>query len=339
MKILSIGNKSFECNVFTLSFSGDLERDYLNAYFKKSLWHARLSLLLAIFIYSVFGILDHWVVPEVKEELWFIRFALFCPFVLLVYLFSFTRYFKKYMQFAIFSVVLFAGVGIIGMIMIAPLPGNYSYYVGLILVFLYGYTFFKLRFIWATLAGWAIVIAYEFAAITLTTTPVEILINNNFFFLAGNFIGMIAGYSIEFYTRRDFLQTRLLEAEKKKVEDARKNLEVRVEERTLEIVKVNEELIERVVEQKKAEEALRQSEEQYRTLFEKSTDVVFISTPEGRFIDINPAGVKLFGFSSKDDLFKMTVRLLNLRSDLKQKKETKLSRLKQPLFYAMMMVR
>ena len=209
------GNKSLDAICLPYLLRDELEKDFLDAYFKKSLWHVRISLLLAIFIYSIFGILDHWIVPEVEEDLWFIRYALFCPYVLAVYLFSFTRYFKKFMQFAIFSVVLFAGVGIIGMIVIAPYPGNYSYYAGLILVFLYGYTFFKLRFIWATLAGWTIVIAYEFAAITLTTTPIEILINNNFFFLAGNFIGMIAGYSIEFYTRRDFLHTRLLESEKK----------------------------------------------------------------------------------------------------------------------------
>ena len=56
MKILCIGNKSFDCSLFTLSFSGKLEKDYLNTYFKKSLWHARISLLLAIFIYSIFGI-------------------------------------------------------------------------------------------------------------------------------------------------------------------------------------------------------------------------------------------------------------------------------------------
>jgi PAS domain S-box-containing protein len=54
--------------------------------------------------------------------------------------------------------------------------------------------------------------------------------------------------------------------------------------------------------QKRAEEALRSSEESYRTLFEDSMDVVFVSTPEGRIIDINGAGVKLFGYSSKEEL-------------------------------------
>ena len=51
-----------------------------------------------------------------------------------------------------------------------------------------------------------------------------------------------------------------------------------------------------------SEEALRKSEEQYRRLFEESKDAVFISTLDGRFLDINPAGLELFGYSSKEEM-------------------------------------
>jgi PAS domain S-box-containing protein len=52
----------------------------------------------------------------------------------------------------------------------------------------------------------------------------------------------------------------------------------------------------------RSEERIRASEEKYRTLFEESKDVVFMSTPSGRFLDINQAGVDLFGYSSKEEL-------------------------------------
>ncbi|MFQ6083496.1 MAG: PAS domain S-box protein, partial [Candidatus Aminicenantia bacterium] len=58
---------------------------------------------------------------------------------------------------------------------------------------------------------------------------------------------------------------------------------------------------------KRAEELLRKSEEKYRTLFEESKDVVFISTPEGKLVDINPAGVELFGYSFKEDLLEIDI--------------------------------
>jgi PAS domain S-box-containing protein len=53
---------------------------------------------------------------------------------------------------------------------------------------------------------------------------------------------------------------------------------------------------------KRSEEALRQSEEKYRRLFEESKDAIFISSPEGRFIDINPAGVELLGYFSRNEV-------------------------------------
>jgi len=53
---------------------------------------------------------------------------------------------------------------------------------------------------------------------------------------------------------------------------------------------------------KEAENALIKSEKKYRSLFEESQDVVYISKPEGRFLEMNPAGVKLFGFASEEEL-------------------------------------
>jgi PAS domain S-box-containing protein len=57
-----------------------------------------------------------------------------------------------------------------------------------------------------------------------------------------------------------------------------------------------------VTQQKLFHERLRESEEKYRSLFEESKDVIFISTPEGRFLDINQAGVELFGYASREEL-------------------------------------
>jgi len=253
MKIILSEYEGFSLNLITLSFTKEREKTFQEDYFTNSLRQVRLSLLLAIFVYSLFGILDAWIAPTAKLDLWFIRFMVFLPYVIAIYLFSFTQFFKKYMQVAIASVVLLAGLGIIAMTIIAPYPGNYSYYAGLILVFLYGYTFFRLRFIWASIAGWMIVIAYEISAIFINVTPWVILVNNNFFFLTGNILGMIACYSIELYLRRNYIQTALLEKEKKKVDEANRKLEERVEQRTLQLVNANRELQQRFRERQQAE--------------------------------------------------------------------------------------
>jgi PAS domain S-box-containing protein len=290
----------FKMNVLTLSFQENLEGAFQEEYSQKSLRHVQVALIVAIFFYGIFGILDAWIAPGDKHKLWFIRYAIFCPYVLSIFLFSFSKRFIKYMQGLVASMILVAGLGIIAMILIAPNPGNYSYYAGLILVFLYGYTFSKLRFIWATLAGWMIVIGYEIAAVALTHTPIPILINNNFFFLSGNIIGMFACYSIELYSRKEFMQTRLLEAEREKVDSANRELEKRVEQRTAQLVRANKELKEEISEHKRTQEELKKSEEKYRTILENIEEGYYEVDLSGNFTFFNDSIQKILGYDRNE---------------------------------------
>ena len=155
------------------------------------------------------------------------------------------------MQLANASVVLLAGIGVNGMIAIAPNYVSNTYYTGLILVLFFGYTFSKLRFIWATITGWMIVVAYEITAVFLSDTSISLMINNNFFFLTGNLLGMFACYSIEFYLRKEFIHSRLLENEKAKVNEANLELEKRVAERTTRLVIMNKNLQKEILERKR----------------------------------------------------------------------------------------
>ena len=52
--------------------------------------------------------------------------------------------------------------------------------------------------------------------------------------------------------------------------------------------------------QKRAIEALRESERKLRTLFNQATEGIFISDPQGRFLDVNPAGCQLTGYSRQE---------------------------------------
>ncbi|MBL7160988.1 MAG: PAS domain S-box protein [Anaerolineales bacterium] len=51
-----------------------------------------------------------------------------------------------------------------------------------------------------------------------------------------------------------------------------------------------------------AQQAVRQAEEKYRNIFENSLEGIFQSTPEGRFITVNPALAGILGYASPDDL-------------------------------------
>lgn len=62
-----------------------------------------------------------------------------------------------------------------------------------------------------------------------------------------------------------------------------------------------------VTKEREIEKKLIQSEEKYRRIFEESQDVVFVSSADGKFLDINPAGLQLFGYSSLDEIRKVDI--------------------------------
>jgi len=57
-----------------------------------------------------------------------------------------------------------------------------------------------------------------------------------------------------------------------------------------------------ITERKQAEEALRQAEQKYRSIFENAIEGIFQTTPEGRYISVNPALARMYGYGSPEEL-------------------------------------
>ena len=256
----STGLYEMDLNPITLAFPGDLEEKFLGDYYKNSMILIRISLLAGIFLYGFFSILDAQLVPEVKDKLWFIRFTIVLPSFLVVILLSYFPRLTKYFQALVTITMIIASYAIIIMISIIPPPENYSYYAGLILVFMWGYAFTRVRFIWATLAGWLIVVFYEIIAVWFSNMSFSVLINNNFFFISANVIGMFVCYSIEYYARTNYYVTNLLEEEQKKMQAANLELEKIAEERTAQLLQTNKDLRREIEERQRSEKEKKELE-------------------------------------------------------------------------------
>ncbi len=67
-------------------------------------------------------------------------------------------------------------------------------------------------------------------------------------------------------------------------------------------------MIKDITEDRKKEFALRESEEKYRILFEKSNDPILLMDENGRFFDYNDAAVRALAFSDRNFLFGLTLK-------------------------------
>ena len=66
-----------------------------------------------------------------------------------------------------------------------------------------------------------------------------------------------------------------------------------------------------ITERKRAEDALKQAEEKYRSIFENAVEGIFQTTPDGRFVAANLALARLLGFDSPEEL-------IDARTDIAQ---------------------
>jgi PAS domain S-box-containing protein len=57
-----------------------------------------------------------------------------------------------------------------------------------------------------------------------------------------------------------------------------------------------------ITERKQAEEALREAEQKYRAIFENAIEGIFQTTPDGRYISVNPALARMYGYDSPEEL-------------------------------------
>ena len=91
-------------------------------------------------------------------------------------------------------------------------------------------------------------------------------------------------------------EARLLSEQRRVAEE----LDQRVAERTRQLIIVNEDLRRENTERRRAEEALRESEERWRAVFENSAAGIALANPSGRFLAGNLAYQKMLGYSEKE---------------------------------------
>lgn len=90
--------------------------------------------------------------------------------------------------------------------------------------------------------------------------------------------------------------------------------------------------------QKTAEYALKESEEQYKSYFEKDIAGIFLSTPEGLLLDCNPAYINIFGYTSYEEILSINTEALYPSTQNRKSFLEKLEREKKLLNHELEMI-
>ena len=99
-------------------------------------------------------------------------------------------------------------------------------------------------------------------------------------------------------------------------EVAKGNLDIHIQATTQDEVGLLAESFNQMIQDlKQSQEALKEAEEKYRRIFEESKDMVYLTSVDGKFIDVNQAGLNMFGFASKEELMKIYVRDIYLNPE------------------------
>jgi response regulator RpfG family c-di-GMP phosphodiesterase len=207
-------------------FDDETEKDFLKETFYDDAYIIRLTFLICAALYGSFSIVDKWQVPELASLFFAVRFYLVVPVLLITAFLTYSRKFASIHQITYLINFIVCGVGVV--IMLVSVPENLTYYGGLFIVLYGGYSLIKLRYIYATVGGWAIFSFYILSIIFINgKIPFE-MFYLIIVFIGANFLGMISSYHFECTNRSNFLQNR-------KVEDYNLNLQEQVKKQVKEI--------------------------------------------------------------------------------------------------------
>ena len=173
----------------------------------------RFGILIGVLVYGLlFGIIDWVRETNALETIWSIRIGI-CVLGFCVYLIVDSRFFERFMQPVLSTLMVVAGIGLLGMIFSDD--DSRAYLDGPVLVVLPAYVLFRIRFIYASVAGLIVFILYCAVIYFIEGMRASDLWASAVFLFSANLIGMVAGYELEWYARKEFWQTLRIDEERR----------------------------------------------------------------------------------------------------------------------------
>ena len=209
-----LAEKYLPVNKLTLSFEDkNLNNEFISELAERSIKVVRSSMIFAFIIYAVFGLIVNDMLPN-SSELYLVNRIIGITFSIVIFSLTYLPVYKNHSQVILSSLIIFGGLNIVMM----SVDSSGILYVGLILTSIYAHSLLRLRFIYATITTWFLVITYLFVISTIKISPMNILMSNAFFLISANLVGMVASYSIEYFMRSAFWKSHIVKIKSRELE-------------------------------------------------------------------------------------------------------------------------
>jgi PAS domain S-box-containing protein len=297
-------------------FNETTNRAFLQSKEFVDLPYLRKAFTAFIILFALFGFIDPVYFPSNWGVLFIIRFAVVIPLFVVTVFLTFHKRFLMFYQHVL--ALCFAVGGIAIAIMLIMLPENIVYYGGLYLVYFSGYLLLRLRYIYASIAGWT-VFSFHIIGSLLATGPLpNIVLYGAVFFVGANLIGMFGAYHFEQKNRTQFLRDII-------IKEINNEMLAQFDEKTKQYdqlmtsIRKNQELIFKNEEKDRLTESLRQSEEQYKLLTTQmplglALHEVILNEDgkpiDYRYLSVNNSFERMTGLQRKDIIGKTVLEIL-----------------------------
>ncbi len=220
----SKGANQADMSPYTLRFRDrDMEKRFTLQTAEQTLSVAQYFIAFGIFIYMLFAVLDYILISDPYElyAVWFIRFLIIAPLAFVSLTFASLKQFRQHFEAFLAVGLYLGGSGIITMTMLTSEPINYLYYAGITLITVFWISLVQLRFVSYATVLCLLVVSYLATAILFENLPSWALINNAAFLSLGLMMSMFSKYVLEYFVRREFVNSEALAVEKAQANELR----------------------------------------------------------------------------------------------------------------------
>ncbi len=219
--IWSDENKMLKFN--KLYFTPEIENEYQKYHNNQSLFSRRGGLILALIVFDFFLLSDYTLMPEKISDAIIVRLFIVTPILSFGLVFTYIKKYSQYIEY-VFIFVICAALGGNLFLMCAYLPESSEYYVGLILILIYGVIFFRISFKNTLLLSVSLFVSYEIliASHYNLSSDSGDLLRKSMFILASGFLSPFAAFFFEKMSRKIFMQRNKIERATESAENANK---------------------------------------------------------------------------------------------------------------------